>query len=293
MLQPPMLALVLLLLVCSSWSSQGLANLAFERSYSSAKTQPERLIQMLSSLDGKQEELHGPNCFSTSMMIQGMISVNRQMELPELSFWLRSPLCRELGLDEEPRTGDLIYLPKEGGHLFTLMRSDLVFEKECYFKTCKYQFNSPDAIFNSKDWKVKPECRRVSSKQRPEGCSQFANYFRCESSFEQELTTPNRATPEIIHFHQELLALETSAMRQMRQAADILPSAQNDGQATFQMRKGIEKSIREMKKTLETIRQNNSDSQYAFFLTAFLYRLEGLYGQIKSYSYIDSNGIRN
>lgn len=292
MLQLPKLTFVLLLLVFS-WSSQGIAVLEFESNYSFAKTQPEMLIAMLSLLAGKQEELHGPNCFSTGMMIQGMISVNRQMELPELSFWLRSPLCRELELNEEPRTGDLIYLPRNGGHLFTFIRSGLVFEKECYFKTCKYQFNSPDAIFNSKDWKVKPECRRVSSKHPPEACSQFGHYFRCESSFEQELTSPGRATPEIIQFHQQLLELEANAMKQMRLAADILISAQNDGNATLQMRKGIEKTIREMKASLETIKQKNSGPQYTLFLKAFSYRLEGLYTQIKSYSYIDSNGIRN
>lgn len=290
MLRLPTLALILSFL-CSAGASPGLEILEFEQDYASVKTQPEKLIQMLSSLDGQQEELHGPNCFSTSMMIQGMISVNRQMQPSELFFWLKSPLCRELNLLEEPRTGDMIFLPQDGGHLFTWIRPDLVFEKECYFKTCKYQFNSLNRIFNSIDWKVKPECQRVSYSHRPDGCYQTASYYRCESSFAQELKAPGRATPEIIHFHQELLALEKSAMRQMRQAADMLSSTQINKAATLPMRKGIEKSILEMKAGLNSVKRNNPDAKYTFFLTAFELRLEELYRQIKMYSLINDTGI--
>ena len=237
--------------------------------YSASKSNAKALTNLLAEIDKTEEVINGPNCFSTAAFIQGFLPVNRTMGSLEIKFWLQSPLCIELKDSDDLQTGDVVFFTK-AGHIFTWIDKDVGFEKECYFKTCKYQFKSVNTIF----------------KEREEP-NQKIQYFRCESF--QKIIDP--ANSEIKIFNDKVAAWEISSMQNLRENARYLAGPEENHKKTFPIRKQIEADYNAFVIELTALKTKYDSDEFKFIFKALFARINGIYSQAKSHSLISKKAI--
>jgi hypothetical protein len=164
-------------------------------------------VNITSLIPEKIENLHdtttaypGPNCWNTSLFINKIVQSRRATAEEEMTFWMNSPLCRELKEAEIEKPGDIIALRGNSTdkpiemHGFIFLTKDFAFSKSGYDTQFPYEFVSSEYVYQAfalgdyGDYKPDPECRRVIGKPDANKCSVYGNVYRC-ISYEQYFRT--------------------------------------------------------------------------------------------------------
>ncbi len=130
----------------------------------------------------------GPNCWDTALVSDKILSAPSFTSPEEMAFWMKSPLCRAVGVREVPRPGDIIALRDQAGeevHGFIYLTEELSFSKNYLTVAAPYALQSPDDVYA--EFPVDKECRNPGSSA---ACAVRSDYFRC-STLQDYLATAN------------------------------------------------------------------------------------------------------
>ena len=122
----------------------------------------------------------GPNCWNTALVSNKILSASSFTSPEEMTFWMKSPLCRALRQGESPRPGDIIAIRDQAGeevHGFVYLTEELSFSKNYLTAAAPFALQSPDAVYQ--EFPVPQECRAPGSSGP--GCASRSDYFRCST----------------------------------------------------------------------------------------------------------------
>ncbi len=134
--------------------------------------------EFVSLMHGVKAGRWGPNCWNTALVSNKVLSAPSFTSPAEMTFWMRSPLCRQLRAGELPRPGDIIALRDQAGeevHGFVYLTGELAFSKNYLTAAAPYALQSPEEVY--KEFPVLEECRKRGASAA--GCPAYADYFRC------------------------------------------------------------------------------------------------------------------
>lgn len=99
--------------------------------FAQVSTKTEHITDFIKAQNGRKQIAHGPNCFATALAATDVIDFHGHVEGTEFGYWMRSPLCRELSTEEEPKYGDIVAISEgsEEVHAFVYVSETLVFQK--------------------------------------------------------------------------------------------------------------------------------------------------------------------
>jgi hypothetical protein len=120
----------------------------------------------------------GPNCWNTALVAAKILAAPSFTSPEEMTFWMKSPLCRALGGGELPRPGDIIAIRSQAGeevHGFVYLTPELSFSKNYLTAMAPYALQGPEEVYQ--EFPVAPECR-LPGNAAP-GCAFRSDYFRC------------------------------------------------------------------------------------------------------------------
>lgn len=144
-------------------------------------------------LHDKTTAYPGANCWNTSLYTNKIVQSRRATAESEMTYWMNSPLCRELKNDEEELPGDIIAIRTNYGntpiemHGFVYLTSDFSFSKSGFDIQFPYEFTSSEYVYHLfalgdyEEYSANKECRRVEGIPNADKCPVFANVFRCMS----------------------------------------------------------------------------------------------------------------
>jgi hypothetical protein len=150
-------------------------------------------------LQGLSSDYFGPNCWDAALVSGKIIPELRYAQPGEMSFWMNSPLCRQLGPDEKPKAGDIVAIRdgKYESHGFIYLTDKLAFSKEGPDLKYLYLLQSPQTVFSS--FKVPAECQKKTG-PAPEGCPTFANYYDCKPLDQYLRENAESISPELAQY---------------------------------------------------------------------------------------------
>jgi hypothetical protein len=134
---------------------------------------------LVKKMENVVPDYDGPNCWNAALVFAQIVPSFRHSSEAEISFWLSSPLCRELGAQEEPSPGDIVEI-RQGNrteiHGFIYLTPELALSKNGNKASSPYYLQTPEEVFGV--YSVPEACRRVQGVRAE--CSVYANYFTCE-----------------------------------------------------------------------------------------------------------------
>ena len=122
----------------------------------------------------------GPNCWNTALVSNKILSAPSFTSPEEMTFWMKSPLCRALREGEAPRPGDIIAIRDQAGeevHGFVYLTEELSFSKNYLTAAAPFALQSPEAVYQ--EFPVAAECRAPGTSAP--GCAARSDYFRCST----------------------------------------------------------------------------------------------------------------
>ena len=140
----------------------------------------------------------GPNCWNAALVSNKILSAPGFTSPAEMTFWMRSPLCRALRAGETPRPGDIIAVRDRAGeevHGFVYLTEELAFSKNYLTAAAPYALQSPEEVY--KEFPVPAECRKPGASAP--GCPAYADHFRCsprEDYLQSAPGLPDKDYPE-------------------------------------------------------------------------------------------------
>lgn len=120
----------------------------------------------------------GPNCWNTALVSNKILSVTGFSSPEEMSFWMKSPLCRPLREGERAGPGDIVAIRDQSGqevHGFVYLTEDLSFSKNYLTVAAAYALQSPQEVYG--EFPVSEACRKPGAAAAD--CAARADYFRC------------------------------------------------------------------------------------------------------------------
>jgi hypothetical protein len=197
---------------------------------------PKRILE----LHDRTTAYPGANCWNTSLYTNKIVQSRRATAESEMTYWMNSPLCRELKANEPEIPGDIIAVRSAGEdyilemHGFVYLTKDFSFSKSGFDIQFPYEFVSSEYVYQTfalgdyGDYKANPECRKVEGRPDTSKCPVFANIYRC-MSYDQYLGSTNfKNKNSYLKIDQKLLALE-------KEVSDAAAISRN-----FTKEKGIE-----------------------------------------------------
>jgi len=158
-----------------------------------ATSESAEMTDRMQSLQGTTTAYPGPNCWNTSLFISEIAQYRRAVAEEEMTYWMNSPLCKELAVNEEARAGDIITIRSNNGesvlemHGFTYLTKESSFSKSGFDIQFPYEFVTSEYVYqlfalgDYGDYKANPDCRRVKGIPDLTKCPVYANVFRCTS----------------------------------------------------------------------------------------------------------------
>jgi hypothetical protein len=138
--------------------------------------------------------MNGPNCFNTALLLAGVLDTSRHTQAPEMTFWLQSPLCRELDPNERALPGDVIMIRGRAPdgtlaevHAANFVSDELIFSKDGVLADNLPKLSASAQVLSGYGVQRK-ECYRV--KGVSSSCTGWANFFRCSSRKELLAAAP-------------------------------------------------------------------------------------------------------
>ncbi|QDK42026.1 hypothetical protein DOM21_11325 [Bacteriovorax stolpii] len=154
-----------------------------------------QLPQIVNTTQFEKPNASGPNCWNASLVAAKIIPQLRYSTPQEMSFWLKSPLCREKKSNEPLVPGDIIAILDKSSrqhHGFVYISENLSFSKNGFESDNPYSLQDPKKVFAK--YQVKPKCERVDSKG---ACANHAKYYSCMSM--EEYRSKNKSTDKKLH----------------------------------------------------------------------------------------------
>jgi hypothetical protein len=224
--------------------------------------------------------IEGPNCWNLSLVITEIIPVLRYTSPNEMSYYMRSPLCRQISDQDQKQPGDIgaIRTIKNQKiteyHGFIYISDKISYSKNGYQTTNGYSLQSLDSIFKLYDVPNKKQCRKNEISVNTK-CSFAVSYFRC-SSFEDYLNHLPESSWIIVNFFIQLKSFELLLQEKTFNKTQISIQAEKD--ILFE----IENLVQFLK--LQTDPKyyslNLTDQNLGFILNSLHLRLYGLSYQL-------------
>ena len=172
-------------------------------------------------LQGVLPKFQGPNCWNSALMLAGVLPAARFVTQEEMTFYMGSPLCRQLSEHESKRPGDIGAIRTNSQsfvemHGFAYLSEDIVFTRNGLSADprdmAQYTLSSLEAVLALPYMSVPLECRGNSLMDA--SCKNKLEYFRCES-FNNFLKKSKNIPREIVSFLERLNLLEEQLGRQL------------------------------------------------------------------------------
>ncbi|MCX5789251.1 MAG: hypothetical protein NTX64_12200 [Elusimicrobia bacterium] len=164
--------------------------------------------ETVDALHGLRAGRWGPNCWNAALVSAKILPVARFSPPEEMTFWMGSPLCRELAGAEEPRPGDIVAIRDKAAaevHGFVYISDELAFSKNYLTTVAPYALQSPEEVFG--EFPVAAPCRKLAGSSSPD-CPAYANVFRCRSLGEYVVSLGRALSREYVSADSEVLAAE-------------------------------------------------------------------------------------
>lgn len=162
----------------------------------------------------------GPNCWNTSLYTNKIVQYRRSVAPEEMTYWMSSPLCRELKANEKEQPGDIIAIRTGGSdapvemHGFVYLTKDFSFSKSGFDTQFHYELVSTEYVYQLfalgeyDEYNPNKECRKVEGIPDFEKCPTYANVYRC-ISYEQYLNSSSFPSKETyLKFDSKILDYE-------------------------------------------------------------------------------------
>lgn len=158
---------------------------------------PKRVAQF----HGVKPNFDGPNCWNSALVLSRLAKEFRLSWADEISFWMDSPLCRELRLNEKLEPGDIVMMRHVSGehHACIYISPELVFSKNGSTKTTPFALQSLEGVLKYYKIPKESECRRTVGRSSSDSCWAWVNYFRCKSLEEYEKSYAPESYQDIDH----------------------------------------------------------------------------------------------
>jgi hypothetical protein len=151
----------------------------------------ENIPKKIFELQDRTTAYPGPNCWNTSLYTNNISKYRRATSEEEMTFWMNSPLCHELGLNESELPGDIIAIRANKPdsflelHGFVYLTPEFSFSKSGYDTQFPYELVASEYVYqvfalgNYDEVSANKKCRRVIGRPDQEECPVYANVFRC------------------------------------------------------------------------------------------------------------------
>jgi hypothetical protein len=120
----------------------------------------------------------GPNCWNTALVASKILEESSFTAPEEMTYWMKSPLCRSLQAGEPPRPGDIVAIRDQAEqeiHAFIHLTDELAFSKNYLTAAAPFALQNPEDVY--REFPVAEACRKPG---HPAGaCPAHADYFRC------------------------------------------------------------------------------------------------------------------
>ncbi len=139
----------------------------------------------------------GPNCWNTALAANEILAARRFTSPEEMTFWMKSPLCRALRAGEKPQPGDIVAIRGQAGeeeHGFVYLTPELSFSKNYLTVAAPYALQSPEEVYA--EFPVTPACRKPGSSGS--GCAAYSDYFRCTTLADHQQASPGPQDEEYL-----------------------------------------------------------------------------------------------
>lgn len=127
---------------------------------------------------GTRARRWGPNCWNTALVASKILEESSFTAPEEMTYWMKSPLCRSLRAGEAPRPGDIIAIRDQAEqeiHAFIHLTDALAFSKNYLTAAAPFALQNPSDVYQ--EFPVPEECRKPGHPAA--SCPAHADYFRC------------------------------------------------------------------------------------------------------------------
>lgn len=137
--------------------------------------------------EGVRSKNEGPNCWNLALVMKGVLPALRYSTPEEITFFLNSPLCRQLKHGEDRLPGDVgaLRVVKEGQevehHGFIYISDKISYSKNGASVTSPYKLQSLEKVYRVYHVGKAEECRSNEINIRSESCGAVTTYYRCSS----------------------------------------------------------------------------------------------------------------
>jgi hypothetical protein len=134
---------------------------------------------------GVNPKKFGPNCWNLALVMKGILPALRYSTAEEMSFYMKSPLCRQLGENEKRLPGDIGAIRDVGQgqsevHGFIYISDKLAYSKNGPDEKNPFAIQSLNEVYKIYDVPNKNECRGNTIKMNT-NCTNALSFFRCKS----------------------------------------------------------------------------------------------------------------
>jgi len=214
----------------------------------------------------------GPNCWNTVLTMNKILPAIRKTTAKEMSFYLNSPLCRQLKDQETKNPGDIgnfqdytFNRPIEY-HSFIYISENMAFTKDGPSNRLPYLLRKTEDVFVG-DYSMPLECR---TSQLAKSCKKTLTYYRC-SPIESFLNQKSEKFSELLELHNHFVDFEMHLQSQI-----LLGQAGNDENRNKFLEVVNEFSIYRQKSMSLGVRD---DKEHRFLLDVVVFKLVGIQDQ--------------
>lgn len=144
------------------------------------------LPEHIAGVVGKYSGYEGPNCWNLALVMKGLLPGLRFSSKEEMAFYLNSPLCRNLGVNEDRKPGDigaireLVNNKAHEFHGFVYISDKFAFSKNGMTSESSYDLQSLNNVYASYQISGNEQCQGNQINFNST-CMNATSYFRCDS----------------------------------------------------------------------------------------------------------------
>lgn len=163
----------------------------------------------IQSVLGQASGRWGPNCWNSVLVNNRILSHFRFSPPEEMTFWMKSPLCKPVLISSDITTGDILAIrssTNEEIHGFIYLDSQQSFSKDTLTTSSSYEIKPITVVLNS--FEVASGCSFDSSVISKD-CKNHVDVFRCTGLQDNQKSWPASLKNRYDVIETQLAALET------------------------------------------------------------------------------------